>query len=325
MRDSTSLTTGVIGAGVRGRQHARVYASREETTFVGVHDVDWNRAEVTASQTDGDAFGLEELLDRVDAVSIAVPTRHHFDVARTAIERGIHVLVESPLVADPADGRTLIDLAEREGVVLQVGHVDRFNPALAAVMDVVPDMNIVAVEARHLDPSIGREATGSVALDLVIRDVDVVRALVDDEIRSISSARTRGGQYVNATMTYDSGVVAQFTASRLTQRAVRALSITAEECFITIDLTEQDVSVYRHSAQTTDDATDSRERIIERPVVENGDPLERELESFLSTIRDGGEPAVTGTDGLCALELALAIDEGESLSSDVLPPAVGAN
>lgn len=329
MRDSPPLATGVIGAGTRGRQHARVYATHEEATFVGVHDVDWNRAAATAARYDGEAFGLEELLERVDAVSIAVPTQDHFHVARAAIDRGVHVLVESPLVADPADGRALIDLADCEGVVLQAGHVDRFNPALAVVMDLVPDLNIVAVEARRLGPSIGRESAESVALDLMIRDVDVVQALVDDEPTSIASTRTRGGQYLNATMRYDSGTVAQLTASRLTQRTVRELSITAEECFITVDFIDQDVAVYRHSVAeyvpSNDDGTYRHENVIERPVVEKADPLERELDSFVKTVRNGGEPAVTGTDGLYALELALAIDEGETLADDVLPSAVGAN
>lgn len=320
MTDATVLKTGVVGAGNMGRHHARVYASHAGAEFVGVHDVDSERAAAIADQYDGKALDLEDLLDRVDAVSVAVPTRYHHEVASEAMERGVDVLVEKPLAKDPEKCRDLIAIAERTGTVLQVGHVERFNPAVAAVMDVVPDLDVVAVEARRLGPPVDRDSTDSVALDLMIHDLDVVTALLDEEVADISAERARDGKYVNARLTYDSGTVAQFTASRLTQRKIRQLSITAKECYITVDFADQDVYVHRHSVPeyvpTNGDVKYRHESIIEQPVVESGEPLEREIDSFLTTIREGDEPAVTGADGLRALELALAIDEGRSVPAE---------
>ena len=325
MSDSAPLKAGVVGAGNMGRHHARVYASRPDATFVGVHDVDDAQAANIADAYDGESLDLAPLLDRVDCISVAVPTRFHYDIARQAMERGVHVLVEKPMVKDPERGRALIDLADRTDTVLQVGHIERFNPAVEAVRDIVPDLEIIAIEAHRLGPPVDRGTTDSVALDLMIHDIDIVRTLLDGSIEGISAERTAGGKYVNATMTYDSGAVAQFTASRLTQRKIRQLSITAKDCYITIDFADQDVYVHRQSVpeyvSTNGDVKYRHQSITERPVVENGEPLERELESFLSAIRTGSEPAVTGADGVAALELARTIDDGGSRSPTTPVPA----
>ena len=323
MSDASPIRTGVVGAGNMGRHHARVYASHAGAEFVGVHDTDMDRAARIADKYDGEALGLDDLLERIDAVSIAVPTRYHHSLATTAMERGIDVLIEKPIANTLEDARDLIDCAERTERVLQVGHVERFNPAVEALMDIVPDLDVVAVEARRLGPPVERDSTDSVALDLMIHDIDVVLSVIGDDVESISSEWTREGQYVNATMTYGSGIVAQFTASRLTQRKIRQLSITATECYITVDFADQDVAVHRHSmpeyVSSNGDVTYRHESIIERPVVENGEPLQNELDSFLASVRSGSEPTVTGADGLRALELALAIDHGRPNTDDTEP------
>ena len=306
-----------MGVGSMGSHHARVYAELRDAELVGVHDIDGDRAASVAAQHGTLAMTTDELLDRAEAVSVAVPTRYHHEVARKAIDAGVDLLVEKPLAATVEQGRELLARANREGVTLQVGHVERFNPAVRTLSDVVPDLDVIGIDARRLGPPVDRDDDASVALDLMLHDLDVALSVVEgDDVEVVAAAGTRtagarGNRYVGATVRFGD-VLGTFRASRVTQRKVRRLSITAEECTVVADYIDRSVRIFRQSVpeyvQQNGDVRYRHEGIIERPTVENGEPLKFQLEAFLEAVRTGERPPVTGTDGLRALALAREIE-----------------
>ena len=309
----TNLNAGVVGTGTMGGHHARVYAEHRSVDLVGVHDADTDRARSVATEYDTTARTLEGLFSRADVVSIAVPTEYHYDVASQAIDAGVHVLVEKPLVERPDRGEELLERANDAGVVLQVGHIERFNPAVRCIADIVADLNVIAFDAHRLGPPVDRAISDSAVLDLMIHDIDVVRSLVDGDVREVAATGTEGGEYATATVSFDGGVVGQFTASRVTQQKVRQLSITAEECRVNVDYADQTVHVHRRSipeyVERDGDVRFRHESLVERPTVDNGEPLKKEISSFLDAVQKGTDPAVTGREALQALSLAQQIDE----------------
>lgn len=309
---SDHTRVGVIGVGSMGSHHARVYAELHEAELVGVHDVDADRAAAVAARHGTVALTADELLEEAEAVSVAVPTRYHHEVARRAIDAGVDVLVEKPLAATVEQARRLLAHSNREGVTLQVGHVERFNPAVRAIAKVVPDLDVVGIDARRLGPPVDREDDASVALDLMLHDLDVALSVVEgDDVEIVAAAGARGNRYVGATVRFGD-VVGTFRASRVTQRKVRRLSITAEECTVAVDYIDRSVRIFRQSVpeyvQRDGDVRYRHASVIERPTVENGEPLKFQLEAFLTAVRTGERPPVTGTDGLRALALAREIE-----------------
>lgn len=306
------LRVGVLGVGSMGSNHARVYRELPSTRLRGVADADGDRAAEVAAEYDTEAVACEELLDRVEAVSVAVPTRYHYDLASEAIERGVGVLVEKPFVADPAEGRRLVAKADAAGVPLQVGHIERFNPAVGVLGKVVSDLDLIAVEARRLGPPVGRNVGDGVVLDLMIHDLDVLLWLVDSEVRHVDAAGTRDNQYVTANLTFADGTVGTLTASRLTQEKVRQLSVTTEDSQVNLDYINQSVLIHRNAlpsyVETGEGVRYRNESVIERPMVESGEPLRHELASFADCVLTGTKPTVTGEDALVVLELAREID-----------------
>lgn len=295
-----------------GQHHARVYAESPRVDLVGVVDEDEERARSVASEYSTRALDREMILDRVEAVSIAVPTRAHASIAREAIEAGVGVLIEKPFVRDPAVGRDLIERARNQGVVLQVGHIERFNPAIRTLTDVLADLDVIAIDARRLGPPIDRDVDRSVAFDLMIHDIDILLSLLDAEPQSISAVGCRDNRHVTTTLQFEDGIVGTLTASRLTQQKVRECWITTSECLVVVDYIEQTVRIHRHSlpeyVESAGNVRYRHESITERPTVENGEPLKHELMSFIESVMQGTEPVVTGADGLRALEIVRQID-----------------
>jgi predicted dehydrogenase len=302
---------GVLGVGTMGQHHARIYRELPGAELVGVSDVDAERAAAIADEYGTAAMERDDLLSAVDAVSIAVPTPYHYDLALAAIERGVHVLVEKPFVEDPDRGRELVRLARERGLILAVGHVERYNPAFRALSGIVPELDIIAVEANRLGPPLDRVMNEDVVLDLMIHDIDVLLALVDAEVTDVSARGAEDGEYVTATLEFDDDTVASLTASRVTQEKVRTLSITAKDRQINVDYGDQTVDIHRHSLPEyvvdNGDVRYRHESITERPTVGNGEPLKAELEAFLNAVRTGEPPAVDGESALAALELAREI------------------
>ena len=305
------VRTGVLGVGTMGRHHARVYSELPGAELVGVSDVDDTRAAAVADDYGTTAMEREALLDAVDAVSIAVPTRFHADLVGTAIDRGVHVLVEKPFVEEPSRGHELVRRAAERDVTVAVGHVERHNPAIRALGDIVPDLDVIAVEANRLGPPLDRDIHEDVVLDLMIHDIDVVLSLLDAEVTTVAATGAEEGSFVTATLGLDDDTVASLTASRVTQEKIRELSITARNCQVNVDYGDQSVEIHRHSLPeyvvTDGDLRYRHESIIERPTVDNGEPLKAELESFLEAVTTGRAPVVDGAAGLRALELAREI------------------
>ena len=304
---------GVIGVGSMGQHHARVYGELTSVDLVGVCDVDADRAASVADRNDTRVLSRDDLIDAADLVSIAVPTEYHYEVARECIERGAHVLVEKPFVAEREQGERLRSLADDHDVRVQVGHIERFNPAVAAVREFIDDHDLIAIDAQRLSPPLDRDIDDSAAFDLMIHDIDVVFSLVGDDVNAINALGTRSNRYINAQLGFESGVVASLTASRLTQEKVRKLSITTEESWIVVDYLNQSIEMHRHSLpeyiEQQGELRYRHEGIVERPMVESAEPLRRELASFVECVSAGREPEVTAADGLRALDVAKRIDE----------------
>ena len=311
MRES-SIRVGVVGVGSMGSNHVRVYRELPGADLHGVADANGDRAADVAEQYGTTVVPYEELLQQVDAVSIAVPTRYHYELARAAIDRGVAVLVEKPFVANPTEGRRLVARAAAADVPLQVGHIERFNPAVEVLAEVVSGRDLIAVEARRLGPPVGRNVGDGVVLDLMIHDLDVLLSLVDSEVQHVDAAGTRDNQYVTANIGFENGTVSTLTASRLTQEKVRELSVTTEDSQVNLDYMDQSVLIHRSSTPAYVESNESvryrNESVVERPMVESSEPLRRQLESFLHSVATGEEPVVTGEDGLAVLDIAREID-----------------
>lgn len=317
MREDPALDVGVVGTGSMGENHVRVYESLPSTNLVGVHDADREAAGEVAERYGTRFRELDALLDDADAVSIVVPTEYHYEMANRAMENGVSVLVEKPICKRPERGEDLVAVADEHDVTLQVGHIERFNPAVATALKVVEDCDVIAIEANRLGPPISRDITDSAVVDLMIHDIDVVLSLVGEMPTDIQATGAKNNAYATATLTFPSGVVASLTASRVTQRKVRKLDITAEDRLVSADFLDRGVEIHRHSVpefiQKDGDVRYRHESVVEYPTVERGEPLQDELESFTNAVRTGTEPEVTGSDGVRALRLARRI---ESLAAD---------
>jgi predicted dehydrogenase len=322
------LLAGVVGVGAMGQNHARLYDQLHDVDLVGVADADPDVAARVAETYDCRVHSREELLEAADLVSAAVPTTAHAGVVGECIDAGTHVLVEKPFVADIEEGRDLATRARDAGVLIQVGHVERFNPAVQVLPELLADLEVVAVDARRLGPPVEGErgVDESVVLDLMIHDLDVVTTLLDAEVATLAAFGSDDAGYATAVGRMKTGVTVSFTASRTTQRKVRRLGITARECQIEVDYAERRVELHRRSrpAFVTDDGGVRRriESVVEHPMVRDGEPLRAELEAFVDAVKTGSEPVVTAEDGLQALALVRQI---ESLLDAPTTPGVGAS
>ena len=305
---SDMVEAGVVGVGSMGTHHARVYSELTGVDLVGVSDVDRQRANEVADRFDTAVCDRESLLARADAVSIAVPTGHHVEVGLEAVESGTHLLVEKPFVDDIAAGRNLLEAARRRDLVLQVGHIERYNPAFEALQDVLVEANPIAVAARRQGPPVDRDGSDDVVFDLMIHDIDIVTTLANGPVTDVSAVGVEDKSHVVAQIEFGDGLIATLTASRVTQEKIRDLAVTAEDCQIDVDYMDQSVQIHRHSlpeyVTSNGDVRYRHESIIERPTVENGEPLKNELREFVDAVSDGTEPRTTAADGLRAVELA---------------------
>ncbi|MET0987080.1 MAG: Gfo/Idh/MocA family oxidoreductase [Steroidobacteraceae bacterium] len=311
MTDSTVATpirTAVIGVGYLGRFHAQKYAQLPDAELVAVVDRDQGAASKVAAETCCEALtDFRALFGRVQAVSIAVPTPAHYEIAKACLEHGVHVLVEKPITTTVEQARELITIAERHRCVLQVGHLERFNPAIVAAASVLKTPRFV--ESHRMAPFKLRGTDVSVVLDLMIHDIDLIQELVGAPLESIDAigANVFSGEIdiANARLRFAGGCVANTTASRISMKQERKIRIFQDDAYFSIDLQQKILTIVR---KKSDAPIESAAQVaIEEQSFDQGDALLDEIVSFLGVVRTGGRPVVTGEDGLRALETALRI------------------
>ncbi|ELZ98001.1 oxidoreductase [Haloferax mucosum ATCC BAA-1512] len=324
-RDDALVAAGVIGVGSMGSNHARVYSELRGVELVGVADADLDRAGAVADDFETGAYTIDELLTRVDVVSVAVPTPYHADVTRQCLEAGVHVLVEKPFVDDVSVGEDLSALATWHGVTLQVGHIERFNPAVRALDGLLEDVEPIAITANRLGPPLTREMGDGVIMDLMIHDIDVILSLVDAEVQTVAATSTPDEQYATAQLTFDNGVIGSLTASRLTQQKTRTLDITTRDRLIRVDYLNQSVQIFRQSRpdylRDKGNIRYRHEVVIEQPMIETGEPLKYELQSFIDAATQDGPVLVSATDGLRAIDVAHRIEASADATAERVEPA----
>jgi len=294
-----------------GRHHTRVYSELPNVRLVGVHDRDEDVASEVAREYGTSARSRSELLAAADMVSVAVPTRYHYETVNDCLESGTHALVEKPFVDKIDQGRELARRARDAGLTLQVGHIERFNPATRVLSEIVPDLDIVAIDIQRLGPPVDREGNDSVVRDLMIHDIDILLSLVDAKPEPIA-AMANGRQYTSVQLGFADSV-ASLTASRMTQEKIRRLAVTAESCRVNVDFIDQTIEIHRRSlpeyVESNGDVRYRHESVVERPMVENGEPLKAELSAFVDAVRNGSDPLVTAEEAIRALEVVDSIEQ----------------
>ncbi|MEZ5499395.1 MAG: Gfo/Idh/MocA family oxidoreductase [Steroidobacteraceae bacterium] len=304
------IRAAVIGAGYLGRFHAQKYAAHGDVELVAVVDPSAERRQAVARELGCEALAdIGSLLGRVEAVSVATPTPAHFNIAREFLLAGTHVLVEKPITVSAADARELIGLAEQQRVVLQVGHLERFNPAILAVDPHVSQPRFI--ESQRLAPFRERGTDVNVVLDLMIHDLDIVLSLVRSDIVALEAIGTAVFSpqidIANARLRFANGCVANITASRVSLKTERKLRMFEDAAYLSLDLQQRILTLIRRrdGAPTADELPVA----IEEQSFPAGDALAAEIDSFLRCIATGTAPLVGGADGLRALEAALRITE----------------
>lgn len=307
---------GVIGAGTMGERHCRVCANLPRVRLIGVADPDQARGKLVANRYDTHYFAdYRNLLDQVDAVSIAASTPAHFSLTTTCLERGLHTMVEKPITETIQEAQQVVQMADERGLVLQVGHIERFNPAFIELKNVTENMGLIGINMRRLSPFDTSNTDVDVIRDLMIHDLDLVMDLVGARLEGINAwgrtINTGTIDHAVANLSFESGPIATLFASRVTEQKVRAIEVIADGAYIEADLLNKSVMVHR---RTFPEYLDNhhitkyrQESIIERIHVPMFEPLMLELRHFTDCVRENRPSDVPGLDGLRALELAESI------------------
>ncbi|MES9923060.1 MAG: Gfo/Idh/MocA family oxidoreductase [Candidatus Thiodiazotropha endolucinida] len=304
------IRTAVIGVGYLGRYHAQKYAALDDSELVAVVDIDPDTAANVAKECGTEALSdYHELLDRVDAVSVVVPTQLHHQVAKEFLDSGIHVLLEKPITVTVAEADALIEIARRKQRVLQVGHLERFNSAVLALEGVLKDPKFI--ESHRLAPFTLRGADVNVVLDLMIHDIDIIQNLVGSPIASIDAkggaVLTQEYDIANARIKFENGCVANVTASRVSLKPQRKMRIFQPDAYISIDFQDKILSIHRKGEKEIFPGIP--EITSEESIFANSDAIMAEIRAFLDAIRNDSLPPVTGEDGREALKTAIDISE----------------
>ena len=302
------ICVGVIGVGYLGRFHAEKYSRMDNVRLVGVVDIDQSRA-----QDVGDALGVPALTDyrdlfgSVDAVSIVVPTAAHFAVGAECLQHDVDVLIEKPMTADLAEADELIKIAESRGRILQVGHLERFNPAVLALRDIVH--NPLFIESHRLSTFKDRSTDVSVVLDLMIHDIDIIMSVVQSEVKNIHATGApvicEHADIANARLEFESGCVANVTASRISTKNQRKIRLFQKDAYISVDFADRSITVIGRDSNNSAGPIPGMD--IQQRSFSDGDVLEDELASYIRAVFTREVPEVSGHAGRRALEIALNI------------------
>ncbi|MCK4337537.1 MAG: Gfo/Idh/MocA family oxidoreductase [Candidatus Aminicenantes bacterium] len=292
------VKVGIIGVGYLGTQHARILSYLEVADLKGVMDIDFKKAMQIGNRHNVPYYEkFEDMLDEIDAAIVATPTSEHFAITQKLVNAGKSVLVEKPITETVKEAEKLVDLAKKKGSILQVGHLERFNPAVEAIENLISEPRFI--EVQRLGSFSARSLDIDVVLDLMIHDLDIILALIKDEVKVIRSS----GIHVlsdkidiaNARVEFKSGCVATLIASRVHQGKVRKLRIFEPTSYYSIDYIDQEVKVFPLNGRQTD---------VKTLKIKKEEPLKKELQNFFKCIQNGQTGKVSGEEGLRALKLA---------------------
>lgn len=295
------LRVGVVGVGHIGSNHARLYREIPTAELTAIYDIDSARANSIAKKSGATvAKSLDEFAGLVDAASIATPTNSHHEIARPLLERGKHLLVEKPITGNPQHASELAELAGRNGLVLQVGHVERFNPVLSALESRLTHPRFI--EAHRLSPYPNRSTDIGVVLDLMIHDLEIILHLVRSPVQNIDAVGipvlSPSEDIANARIRFENGCVANVTSSRISPERMRKIRVFQEDAYLSLDYEKQSGEIYRRESGKI-----TRDKVP----IEREEPLKQQLASFVECATTGRQPRVSGFQATAALELAVEI------------------
>ena len=305
-----AVKVGVVGIGYLGKFHAEKYAHLAEAELVGVVDSNLDRAREAAARFQVPAYDdYRMLLGTAQAVSIVVPTPLHYEIAREFLQRGVDVLLEKPMTTTLAQADDLIAIARAQGLILQVGHLERFNAALLAIKDIVKKP--LFIESHRIAPFKERGIEVDVILDLMIHDIDIILTLVNAPVTAIHAVGvpvlTSTTDIANVRLQFATGCIANVTASRISAKEMRKIRIFQNDAYLSMDFAAQEVDVFRKISNP--DAEGISNITYENIDIEQGDSLAQEIKAFLQAVRDRRQPEVPGEAGRNALKVALEIVE----------------
>jgi predicted dehydrogenase len=292
---------GVVGVGHIGSNHARLYAEIPAADFTAVYDVDLARASAIAKKYGvAAARSLEEFAELVDAASVSTPTSSHHQIALALLRRGKHLLIEKPIAENPQHATELAELAARNQLILQVGHVERFNPVLSALEARLTHPRFI--EAHRLSSYPNRSTDIGVVLDLMIHDLEIILHLVRSPVQNIDAVGvpvlSRGEDIANARIRFENGCVANVTSSRISPERMRKIRVFQEDAYLSLDYEKQSGEIYRRESGKI-----TRDKVP----IEREEPLKQQLVSFIECASTGRQPRVSGFQATAALELAVEI------------------
>ena len=295
------LRVGVVGVGHIGSNHARLYCEIPAAELTAVYDLDAARSGSIAKKCGATAVGsLDEFAGLIDAASIATPTSSHHEIARSLLERGKHLLVEKPIAENPQHATELAELAARNGLILQVGHVERFNPVLSALESRLTHPRFI--EAHRLSPYPNRSTDIGVVLDLMIHDLEIILHLVRSPVQHIDAVGipvlSPTEDIANARIRFENGCVANVTSSRISPERMRKIRVFQEDAYLSLDYEKQSGEIYRRESGKI-----TRDKVA----IEREEPLKQQLVSFVECAITGRQPRVSGFQATAALELAVEI------------------
>lgn len=297
------IRVGVIGVGHIGREHARIYSLLPNIEFVGIYDVNTDAARRISQHHNVKSFSsFTDFMAAVDAATIATPTSTHYEVAKPLLIAGKHLLIEKPIADTPEPAKELVQLARARNVVLQIGHIERFNPVLKLLEKSLTRPRFI--ESHRLSEYPGRGTDVGVVLDLMIHDLEIVLHLVKSPIQSIDAVGvavlSKGEDIANARLRFQNGCVANLTVSRISTEKLRKIRVFQEDTYLSLDYQKQSGEIYRKvNSQIT------REKVP----IEREEPLLLELQSFVDCARSRSTPLVSGEQGAAALDIAIDITE----------------
>jgi len=297
----SKVRAGVVGVGAIGSNHARVYSELEQVELSVIYDVDQDRAaEMAQNFGTVAASTLDEFADLVQAASVSTPTFTHREIGGELLKKGIHCLVEKPIAETPEDAAELVDLANEFDCLLQVGHIERFNPVLSQLEEKLTNPRFI--EVHRLSPFPNRSTDVGVVLDLMIHDLEIVLHLVKSPIESIDAVGvpvlTKREDIANARIRFRSGCVANITSSRISPEKLRKIRVFQSDTYLSLDYQAQDGKIFRRDGMTINP---------EEVIIAKDEPLKLELASFVDCVAKGERPKVSGAEAAAALEVAIEI------------------